>query len=151
MSILITFALSIVVAYALMAFQKAIYREKPDTLERLLTGLIFFVSVVVVWKMNQELEIDYGFWGSMVPVMALIAHPEGRDTPVWRLGWFTLGLLCLSWKLGGLQIWSLLALVPLALYSGERGKWKMKYFFYLFYPIHLVVLEGILVLTKLLK
>lgn len=32
------------------------------------------------------------------------------------------------------------AVIPLALYSGDRGKLKLKYFFYIFYPAHLGLL-----------
>ena len=35
----------------------------------------------------------------------------------------------------------LFALPLLALYNGQRGKWKMKYFFYIFYPAHLAILH----------
>ena len=38
--------------------------------------------------------------------------------------------------------WFALGAVPLlALYNGQRGKWKMKYLFYIYYPAHLVVLH----------
>ena len=53
------------------------------------------------------------------------------------------GLTLLSWDLKGIQVWSLLALPLLMLYSGRRGKWNMKYFFYIFYPAHLAILQGI--------
>ena len=37
---------------------------------------------------------------------------------------------------------ALAGVIPIALYNGKRG-FKMKYFFYLFYPAHLMVLWGI--------
>ena len=39
--------------------------------------------------------------------------------------------------------WSLLTVPILLLYSGEKGKWKLKYFFYVFYPAHRAISQAI--------
>jgi len=57
-----------------------------------------------------------------------------------------LGLTALGLVYGSIQ-WCGLAACPLLLcYSGLRGRWRMKYFFYIFYPAHLAVLQGIAML-----
>ena len=55
-----------------------------------------------------------------------------------------IGLVLLSLDLGdSIQILSLAALPLLLCYNGRRGKWNLKYFFYIFYPVHLAVIQGI--------
>ena len=68
-----------------------------------------------------------------------------------HLFWFAIGLCLLTYfdDYAEMQIYCLLALPLLALYSGKRGKRKMKYFFYLFYPLHLALLEGIYMLVTM--
>ena len=48
-----------------------------------------------------------------------------------------IGLAVLAYESYYLQWYSLLSLPLLALYSGKRGSWKLKYLFYLYYPLHL--------------
>jgi hypothetical protein len=102
--------------------------------------------------------VDYGFWGCTLPVFASLFDFRGIDVgDKWRaLDCLPLRVLCmgvglaiLAWKTSVLMsfTWiSLLALPILLLYNGEKGKWNMKYFFYIFYPLHLGILGGIYLL-----
>jgi hypothetical protein len=80
--------------------------------------------------------VDYGYWGVLLPVVISLGKQYWG-----RLGLTALGLVLVCYDLGGVQWFSLLALIPLALYSGKRGRLPLKYFFYLYYPLHLLVIR----------
>ncbi len=42
--------------------------------------------------------------------------------------------------LGGLQSFAVFAMIPIYFYNGKPGRFKLKYFFYSFYPLHLVII-----------
>ena len=133
-SILITFSLSILVTYALDSLKAA---PGPRS------ALTFAAALAGTCALNQLLTIDYGFWGCMVPVLVSLPHRTKYDTKSAALLMLALGLIFLAMDCGDPQQYALLALPLLALYSGKRGKWKMKSFFYIFYPAHLVLLQVI--------
>lgn len=150
LSVLITFSLSILVIYAW---------QNVKARQNFLAWLILIGAVIGVWLLNQYLTIDYGFHGCMTPVCAAICMPRRGVTPVrgeerfnnlpTHVALMGIGLLALALESGGNQWWALFALPLLLLYSGKRGKWNMKYFFYIFYPSHLLLLEGITLLLQL--
>lgn len=136
-SILITFSLSIATIYALQDWKE---QKTPRS------ALVFFGAVAGVYALNRVFAIDYGFWGCMLPVFAAAFQKTAWDRPWVNLGMLGLGLLVLAADLGQIQYYALPALPLLACYNGRRGRWKLKYFFYLFYPLHLVLLQGIALL-----
>ena len=134
-----------------------LFEKEAGTVHKLLAAGLFASSIAFTYIMNLFLEIDYGFCGCMLPVYAGLFHMPSNcgldylkktDNNFVSILMLALGLVPLIYDVGGLQIYSLLALLPLLLYSGKRGKLRMKYFFYIFYPLHLAVLEGIYILTR---
>lgn len=142
LNILLTFSLSILLIYLLQAAHGA-----KDWKKQFLWSALFAAGIFIALEIDRFLTIDYGFWGVMTPVLASFALI--RKFPHWAsvllLG---AGLLMLGADLGGVQHYALLALPLLLLYNGQRGKVNMKYFFYIFYPVHLVVLQGITWLVR---
>ena len=150
LNILITFSLSILLVY-LFEYVKGVLIKGSRKRDLALAVLAFAAALALVYVLNTVLRFDYGFWGCLTPLFASVFKiPRGIDTPhpifkkryldVLGLG---LGLVLMAVSLGWYQPYALLALPLLLLYSGERGKLKMKYFFYVFYPLHLLLLEAI--------
>ena len=129
--ILVTFTLSILLIYAC------------DTGSRPLTALALLGVALVTVALPRllpgtDFAIDYGFFGVLVPVAAYLGETR-REKLLFTAG----ALVVLAWSVGGIQWYSLAALLPLALYGGQRGKRRMKWLFYLYYPLHLAAIYGI--------
>ena len=149
--ILVTFSFSILLIYQVQAIKKALAQKRWAT--AILWTLLLSASLVGIYGfIAYVLYISYGFWGVLIPVLtALPDYKEGEAPKIfrhisalpWKLAFCTLGvlLLCVSRGLTtNIQSWCLLSLPLLALYNGKPGVKGMKYGFYVFYPLHLVVI-----------
>ncbi len=103
-----------------------------------IAGVYFLTEILPIVLKNTDYCIDYGFWGVMLPVAIYLGRTKGE-----KLIFASLMLLALGMTYGGVQIYGLLAIPFLALYNGKRGKGLGKYFFYIYYPAHLLVIQGI--------
>ena len=133
-SIMITFACAIGLIFLL---ERAMVRKRA-----LWIGL-FGAALTVCFLLFQiriipDLQTDYGFLGIVTPLLAWLGRGKGGKI----LG-LTVGLCLITLEMGGIQGFSLLALLFLLLYNGKRGKYQWKHFFYLYYPLHLAVLYAI--------
>ena len=90
--------------------------------------------LLVLW-MTVVLRTDYNIKGVLLIFVLYMARDKRwlqvTCGAVWSLVWN-----------GSIQQYGALAMIPVALYNGEKGP-GMKCFFYLFYPVHLLVLYGI--------
>ena len=143
LNILLTFSLSILLIYLLQAS----FAEE-STGKRTLWSVLFCAGFLGVYGLDQMLTIDYGFWGVMTPVFAAFPLGKGKTESKLPVLMLFVGLVLLAADMAGNQYVSLLSVPLLLLYSGKRGKANMKYFFYIFYPVHLAVLQGIAWLVR---
>lgn len=144
MNILLTFSLSIIFIFSLENYKKT--KEKRIRVLMLFTVItVLLIAVMLpVILIDQGFIIDYGIFGVLLPV-AIFYAPDKLRKLIYTAGILILLTLDLG---GGIQWYSLLAIPLLALYNQKRGKYNIKPLFYIFYPVHLVVIFLISVLWR---
>lgn len=119
--------------------------EKQNVFFTLLIGLVMLwildkeketiikigVVILAMWA-AEFLHTDYGFRGILLIAVFGMTRDHKQIGGVLAAGWNFL------WQ-NPLQYAGALAVLPIAAYNGKKGR-SMKYFFYLFYPAHLLIL-----------
>ena len=104
-------------------------------LKIILIGFILFFS--------QKFKLDYGMYGILLIMNFSIFR---NDKFKILMNFLVLNVFNAIFPevfdLPDTQCFSLISLVFIFMYNGEKGR-SMKYFFYLFYPIHFFILEAI--------
>lgn len=146
--ILVTFSIAIVFIYLLQYVKEHLCFQEVWW-QRCLGVFLLLLGAAGVYLLNRILSIDYGFWGCLVPAFACVLKQPKTigDSPLKKFDkhpihvlTFGIGLLLLSMQARWVQMYCLLALPLLLVYSGKRGRMKMKLFFYIFYPVHIGVI-----------
>ncbi len=133
--ILVTFSLSIILNFLI---DNAMQKKSITAFILAFAGFLGVYTVTEILPQvfyNTDFTVDYGFWGVMVPVFVFLA-----DKKYLKILALTSGLILLSFWSGGVQWYSLFAIFLLLAYNGKRGKYKLKYLFYIYYPLHLCVI-----------
>ncbi len=138
MCILVTFTLSILLIYAIDYLQQK--KSAKAVLLALLAVALVLSATIVVPRLptGTDFYVDYGFYGVLLPVAIYIGRNHFQ-----KLSLAAVFLVLLAMDSYPIQWWALLTLPLLALYNGQRGKWKMKWLFYIYYPLHLAALWAI--------
>ncbi len=159
-NIFLTFSVSILLIYLLRLCKQMALRENP--LWAVGALLLFSAALFAAYLLFDAVTFEYKFFGMLTPVLASLFDFHGlkvspilqaldcKTTHVLCLG---IGLLCISFGeiLFHIQIWNLAALPLLLLYNERPGARRLKYGFYLFYPVHLVAIEGVYLLLEWLS
>lgn len=116
---------------AIWIFDFIRYKVFVTDIQRLMYPFLQVASVFAIALAAEWLHTDYGAVGVAVIFVLYIMH----DKPVLSAvtAW---GILSLT---NGLEIYCFPFIFAVMLYNGERGR-QAKYFFYVFYPVHLLAL-----------
>lgn len=104
--------------------------EKKEDWSEIFKVICWIVTVLAGMGAAKFLRTDYDAIGVFC-IMMLYIFRQKKSTQI------IVGCVSFLWELT-----APLAFIPIAFYNGKRG-WKMKYFFYVFYPVHLLILYGI--------
>ena len=99
-----------------------------------LNTILELVTLAVAFGMAYFLHTSYSYGGVMLIICFYVFnnHHIGRaiSNMVFNIGMFGFGV----------QWWGALSVLPIAFYNKKPGTKKLKYMFYWFYPVHLLIL-----------
>lgn len=146
LNIFFTLSLSIIICAAFLRFKDSYKVHSKKRYIHFLCfacTLLFTILAVLFCEYSQNLvgikiTVDYGFFGVILPLFALLSENKNSRILLYFIGTV---IFCAASSVRISYIWFALFAIPLlCLYNGKRGKHKLKYFFYIFYPAHLVIL-----------
>lgn len=149
---LFVFALISEIPFNLAFYGSVFYKNGQNVFFTLLIGLLIMGGMEFLNRKIQNIWLQS--IGKLIVVLTFVASAEFICCDYGAKGIIAITLLYLFRKnrvlqmiAGCISFWwepgALFAFIPIAFYKGKRG-FGMKYFFYAFYPIHLLLLYGIL-------
>lgn len=131
-----TLLLGLLAIWALDSLFKKI-REKFSGSAATVLDIVSIAAVVLAVDLIEDyaLNSDYGASGVVVIIIMYLLGTH-------KLIGFALAVIWLGFTCGHSEWYALADLLPLYFYHGRQGR-KMKYFFYIFYPAHLLVIRFI--------
>lgn len=129
---MVTWTLAIIAIYL---YDLILQRFENTSINKILSYLTAILPVISIAVFNHFIGSDYGYEGILVCFGIYILRNN-------RVVAMMLASMILIASNGSIQFMSLLAIIPILMYNDTRGK-GLKYFFYLFYPLHLLIIRVI--------
>ncbi len=145
--ILVNFAFAIATIFAIESFIK-----NKKVLNRILM-LLFVCAVLFIYLYlpgalkKYGFNIDYGIWGLFLPIIVYFT-PNKWLRAVFCGSWLI--IMCIV-TAKTMQWWALMTIPLFMLYNEKRGSKNLKYVFYIFYPLHLVIIYIVMFILQIFK
>lgn len=135
-NIMLTFTLSVCIIFII---QEAIKRKSKFLwiTTGIIISILFFLEMILpVINTSFEINFDYGFFGITIPVGVYLVKNKYLKLVMLAAGLIGVIFTCEL----VVQPYCLLSLILLLFYNQKRGRMKLKYLFYVYYPLHLLIL-----------
>lgn len=99
-----------------------------------LSNALSVAVAIIAMLAGYALSVDYSYYGVLAVIVAYLFRGDKL---------LEIAAVCTLLTLfNTFEIWSYFAVIPVLIYNGTRGL-KLKYIFYMFYPVHLILLWGV--------
>ena len=138
LNILFTFSLSFLLLSSIEFIKKIINKYNKGIENYLYKTISYLLIYIIFLILSIILNVDYQALGvSLVLIFYL--------SPNILLSLLLYLIIAITLDVNNIQLYSLIAFIFIYFYNGKKGK-NIKYFFYLYYPLHLLLLKGLSIL-----
>lgn len=134
-NVFFTLLIGLLVIWGMDALRQHFTEEKYHNVAKILRTSMMIAVLCGGCFLAGILNTDY----SAVGILAIFAIYIVRESKLMGSG---IAIALLGFLAGFIEFAALLDLIPIYFYNGTRGK-QIKYFFYAFYPVHLLILAAI--------
>ena len=152
LNILISFSLSLIMIFLFDNIRK--YISLKNNKLSLLFTIVFIIYTISLFIFIKYVYIEYSSFGIIIPFALSLTqskynkNPEPASILIKALVFILAFISCMiiskyvipiNTELH-IQKYGILAVIFLLLYNDKRGKYNLKYLFYIFYPLHVTIL-----------
>lgn len=139
LNILFTFSLSFLLLSSIEFIKKIINKYNKGIENYLYKTISYLLIYIIFLILSIILNVDYQALGiSLVLIFYL--------SPNILLSLLLYLIIAITLNVNNIQLYSLISFIFIYFYNGKKGK-NIKYFFYLYYPLHLLLLKGLSILS----
>jgi len=118
-------------------------KEGDNIWTKLIYGLLAFWFIGLFASLNYTMNADYGWFGILVIVLFYYTYESSILNKIMMfIGLLVINIVYIYDGNSNIEILSMLSLIPIYLFKDKKVEVSkpLKYFFYIFYPLHILII-----------